>query len=696
MKKFVCTVFLFTGLIQLNAQNSLQNKVDSLSFPRLWKMIWYSPQSFRADYYNKMGIDIGPDPDKTALINSLRIYDMIVTSGLEQNSIADKYLSLKNSLNPNMIIFASYDIGGHDLKFMDTSQNTMFPYRPQWFSFVVGDTLADTAHIGDSLITVLPGHGGKFVFYADTDSIRKWNDNIFIEDINPDSSEMLLIKGKLGNKLYMHPNANPNHGYSYDFSQVKHTHLPGTKVWIVHFPEWSSFWGWNMSNLCPKMKVGSENIRFNKYHPFKLWQQFNQCKASNGTQVADGIWMDTYNDYYYGPYSAFNKVVPYADFNFDGIPDFQDGTLYSPLGNTDAYIQWANQQWADGKMEYAKNLRVLADSLSKNGSIPIVQNSGRNTQQYVNGVHFERMADLILAPDIPGDSWDKTLAVYDSMMNCTNCPQPRISQMQGINYDTLNIHYHLFRRDLTFTLMNNGFFYYTSDDFYYGFPLWWFDEYSVDSAGSSVTLPNGNPVDRVDPTQMDEALFQKLKKAKGYLGFPLGKYQKLNGGVLRRDFEHGVVFCNTSSNNVVVSLSPSDTLKRIKGKQDIVVNNGASVTGSFILPRKDGIILLRKNKLTGIESENNLPTRFMLYQNYPNPFNPETVISYQIPVTDHVRLKILDVLGREVATLVDEVQSSGAHNYKFSIHNYFLSSGAYFYRLTAGNYAETKKMILLK
>lgn len=694
MKKLIIAIVLFAGFIQLNAQNSLQNKVDSLPFPRLWKMNWYSPDNYRSKYYDYMGIDIGSDANKTALINSLRIYDMLVCSGLTTPAIANKYLSLKESLNPNMIIFDQVDIGGHDLKGMDTSQNVMFPYRPQWFSFVVGDTLADTTHIGDSLITVLPGHGGKFFFCSDTVYNRNWNDNIFIEDINPDSSEMLLIKGKLGNKLYMHPNANPNHGYSYDFSQIKHTHLPGTKVWIVHFPEWSSFWGWNMSNLCPKIKVDNDSIRFNKYHPKKVWQQFNQCKTSNNIQVADGIWIDTFNDYYYGKYSTFDKVWPYADFNFDGIPDFQDGTLYSPLGNTDAYIQWANKQWADGKMEYARNLRILADSLSVYGNIPIVQNSGRNTQQYVNGVHFERMADLVEAPDITGLPFEKLLVIYDSMMNCNSCPQPRICQMQGINYDTLNIHYHLFRRDLTFSLMNNGFFYYTSNDMYYGYPLWWFDEYTVDSTGSSITLTNGDPVDIVDPTQMDEALFQKLKKAKGYLGFPLGGYQRLSGGVLRRDFDHGVIFCNTSSNNVDVSISLADTLKRIKGKQDTVVNNGASVIGSFILPRNDGIILLRKNKLTGIESESNLPTKFILYQNYPNPFNPSTKIKYSIPNSAKVLIKVYDVLGKEVTTLMNEFQNTGTHEIEFDVSK--LSSGLYFYRIISGIYSETRKMILLR
>ena len=91
-----------------------------------------------------------------------------------------------------------------------------------------------------------------------------------------------------------------------------------------------------------------------------------------------------------------------------------------------------------------------------------------------------------------------------------------------------------------------------------------------------------------------------------------------------------------------------------------------------------------------------LPSSFSLEQNYPNPFNPETVIRYQLPEGGLVTLKVYDVLGREVAILINEFQQAGAYNSTFSISNSQLSSGVYFYRLTAGNKVETKKMILLK
>jgi photosystem II stability/assembly factor-like uncharacterized protein len=88
------------------------------------------------------------------------------------------------------------------------------------------------------------------------------------------------------------------------------------------------------------------------------------------------------------------------------------------------------------------------------------------------------------------------------------------------------------------------------------------------------------------------------------------------------------------------------------------------------------------------------PRSFSLQQNYPNPFNPSTTIRYQVPNTGNVRLDVYDVLGREVAVLVDEVKSAGLYTATFNAAN--LPSGVYFYRLHAGSFADTKKLILLK
>ncbi|MFA5803479.1 MAG: N-acetylmuramoyl-L-alanine amidase [Melioribacteraceae bacterium] len=97
-----------------------------------------------------------------------------------------------------------------------------------------------------------------------------------------------------------------------------------------------------------------------------------------------------------------------------------------------------------------------------------------------------------------------------------------------------------------------------------------------------------------------------------------------------------------------------------------------------------------------VDDSQQTPVQYSLDQNYPNPFNPETVISYQLPENSFVTLKIFDVLGNEVAILVNESQQAGKHNYELGIRNYELSSGIYFYQLRAGDFIQTKKMIVLK
>jgi hypothetical protein len=93
-------------------------------------------------------------------------------------------------------------------------------------------------------------------------------------------------------------------------------------------------------------------------------------------------------------------------------------------------------------------------------------------------------------------------------------------------------------------------------------------------------------------------------------------------------------------------------------------------------------------------SEENVPTTFWLKQNYPNPFNSTTTIEYYIPISTHVLLKVFDLLGRKVATLVNEKKTIGVHKAVFNATS--LPTGVYFCRLQAGNYVETRKLLLLK
>lgn len=100
------------------------------------------------------------------------------------------------------------------------------------------------------------------------------------------------------------------------------------------------------------------------------------------------------------------------------------------------------------------------------------------------------------------------------------------------------------------------------------------------------------------------------------------------------------------------------------------------------------------NTITNLEDDFNPPSEYQLNQNHPNPFNPTTTISYTMPMTGIVSLKIFNVLGKEIATLVNETKSAG--NYSINFNAGGLSSGVYFYRLTTDNFTSTKKLILMK
>jgi len=122
----------------------------------------------------------------------------------------------------------------------------------------------------------------------------------------------------------------------------------------------------------------------------------------------------------------------------------------------------------------------------------------------------------------------------------------------------------------------------------------------------------------------------------------------------------------------------------------------------------DPSIKLKYDITTSVEEDNVIPTEFVLFQNYPNPFNPSTKIKFTIPTTPlnpspyqgegnrerFITLIVYDVLGKEVATLVNEERPAGNYEVEFNAAN--MPSGVYFYQLQAGSFAETKKMILMK
>ncbi len=131
-----------------------------------------------------------------------------------------------------------------------------------------------------------------------------------------------------------------------------------------------------------------------------------------------------------------------------------------------------------------------------------------------------------------------------------------------------------------------------------------------------------------------------------------------------------------------------------------VIGQGTSPLDAITVAREIDdtaqIIFDRNLIITGVDLEDNLslPVEYSLSQNYPNPFNPTTTINYQIPEISFVTLKIYDVLGNEITTLVNEEKPSGYYEIGFNASS--LASGIYFYSLQTGSFVETKKMVLMK
>jgi len=135
--------------------------------------------------------------------------------------------------------------------------------------------------------------------------------------------------------------------------------------------------------------------------------------------------------------------------------------------------------------------------------------------------------------------------------------------------------------------------------------------------------------------------------------------------------------------------------KQIKIRFSVLSDEYVQKDGWYL----DDISIVTYDDITSLD-EVSTPLNFSLSQNYPNPFNPSTVISYQLAVGSLVSLKVFDVLGNEVATLVNAEKAPGEYQVSFNTqlttNHQPLSSGVYFYQLKAAEFMETKKMILLR
>ena len=178
-------------------------------------------------------------------------------------------------------------------------------------------------------------------------------------------------------------------------------------------------------------------------------------------------------------------------------------------------------------------------------------------------------------------------------------------------------------------------------------------------------------------------------------------------------FEDGIV--SASLSDLDVSVTVSGTSSSVAGElvdengTVVSVNNSTSnnpftltapgpgtytVNAGFKNPNRRWDSTTVTINVTGVSDNSTSPSTFKLFDNYPNPFNPSTVIKYSVAKNSFTTLNVYNSVGKLVTTLVNETKTSGTYEVEFNAEG--LSSGIYYYKLTAGSFSETKKMILLK
>ena len=134
----------------------------------------------------------------------------------------------------------------------------------------------------------------------------------------------------------------------------------------------------------------------------------------------------------------------------------------------------------------------------------------------------------------------------------------------------------------------------------------------------------------------------------------------------------------------------------------VALNSILSSTKDMIIAEVNKLgqfVVTKKTYVEASEVKPEIPDKFELYQNYPNPFNPETSIRFDLPKDSYVTLKVYDVLGREIKTLVSEFKPAGSYLVTWDGKDKYgrkVSSGVYFYRMTAGEFTKVRKMIITK
>lgn len=233
--------------------------------------------------------------------------------------------------------------------------------------------------------------------------------------------------------------------------------------------------------------------------------------------------------------------------------------------------------------------------------------------------------------------------------------------------------------------------------------------YACSNNGVFLSLDNGDSWNLINEGMTNNAVNAMDSCSSGLLaGTNDGVYLSKNMGVYWNKISEritNVISLATKDSSIFAATSNKIFASSNNGKNWVSFDNGIStnnikeitVCGNYVFAYSDDSTIWRRpiSELTFIKNETKSePNGFGLSQNYPNPFNSSTVISYMLPVSGHVTLKVYDALGKEVKTLVDKYNEAGRHQLQFDCNN--LASGIYLYRLQSGNFVQSRKMIFSK
>jgi photosystem II stability/assembly factor-like uncharacterized protein len=249
---------------------------------------------------------------------------------------------------------------------------------------------------------------------------------------------------------------------------------------------------------------------------------------------------------------------------------------------------------------------------------------------------------------------------------------------------------------LTGTLRGRGWIYKTTD----GGEKW----ATTQSEGSYMTLQKFYFIDQNNgffiQSEWQGYCSRTTDGGRTWTGVNLGSHPQYLHDISFSDLNNGVIIgygCNSCDKGVFYRTSDGGVTWNVEYSNKIIYPRAVSFAGgsaNVVGGGGGGGFILRSDNPLITSIEENSPVEFTLFQNYPNPFNPSTTIKYSLPQTGRVTLSIYDLLGREIVKLVDEEKPVGEYETKWNASTY--PSGVYFLRMQAGQYSETRKLLLMK